>query len=244
MAEGRIPVERRRRRPTRSGVVLSEELIVDRALRLVEQHGPDALSVRRLGTALGCDPSAVYRYFHNTDDLLLALADRLIGEAMAGFEPGEDWVAGLREMAHRIHRCYRAHPRIAALAASRVTRRPHEFRAVDTGIGLLRRAGFDDATAVRHYAAFVDTVLGHAALDAAHLALAPERRAGDEVAWAEVYQSLPGEEYPQLAAVRRELPLMAGGSFEGAVELLLSGLVGRAGVAGGSNTGGAEKQTR
>ncbi|MDX3213763.1 helix-turn-helix domain-containing protein, partial [Streptomyces scabiei] len=60
---GRVPQERRRRRPTRSGVVLSEELIVDTALRLVGEHGPEALSVRRLGTALGCDPSALYRYF-------------------------------------------------------------------------------------------------------------------------------------------------------------------------------------
>ncbi|MDI3403918.1 TetR/AcrR family transcriptional regulator [Streptomyces cavernicola] len=222
----RVPAERRRRRPARSGVVLSQDLIVDRALALVAQQGPEALSVRRLGAALGCDPSALYRYFRNTDDLLLAVADRLIGEALDGFEPGDDWVAGLREMAHRIHRSYREHPRIAALAAYRVTRRPHEFRAVDTGIGLLRRAGFGEADAVRHYAAFVDTVLGHAALDAASLSLSPERRVGDEVAWTSVYQSLPAGEYPQLAAVRGELGLMAEGAFEGAVELLLEGLVG------------------
>ncbi|NBE52602.1 TetR/AcrR family transcriptional regulator [Streptomyces boluensis] len=230
MAEGRVPAERRRRRPTKGGVVLSTELIVDRALSLVGQHGPDALSVRRLGAALGCDPSAVYRYFHSTDDLLLAVADRLIGESLDGFAPGDDWVAGLREMAHRIHRCYLAHPRIAALAAYRVTRRAHEFRAVDTGIGLLRRAGFDEAAAVRHYAAFVDTVLGHAALDAAHLALAPERRAADDAAWAEAYRSVPVEEYPQLAAVRDELPLMASGygSFELALELLLGALEAKA----------------
>ncbi|MDI3389215.1 TetR/AcrR family transcriptional regulator [Streptomyces sp. B-S-A8] len=232
MGAGRIPAERRRRRPTKSGVVLSEELIVDRALTLVGQHGPEALSVRRLGAALGCDPSAVYRYFHHTDDLLLAIADRLIGEALDGFAPGADWVAGLREMAHRIHRSYRAHPRIAALAAYRVTRRPHEFRAVDTGIGLLRRAGFDAADAVRHYAAFVDTVLGHAALDAAHLALGARQRVADEAAWTDAYQSVPAEEYPQLSAVREQLPLMADGSFDRAIELLLSALAARAGGTG------------
>ncbi|MFC7309674.1 TetR/AcrR family transcriptional regulator [Streptomyces monticola] len=242
MADGRIPAERRRRKPTKSGVVLSEELIVDCALRLVGQHGPDALSVRRLGAAIGCDPSAVYRYFHDADDLLLALADRLIGDAQRGFEPGDDWVAGLREMARRIHRGYRAHPRVAAMAAYRVTRRLHEFRAVETGIGLLRRAGFAEADAVRHYAAFIDTVLGHAALDAAHLALAPERRASDDAAWASVYQSLPAAEYPELAAVREELPLMAGSSFDVALELVLSALVARApgatGASGESSSAG------
>ncbi|RVU22804.1 TetR/AcrR family transcriptional regulator [Streptomyces antnestii] len=228
MAEGRIPAERRRRRPTRSGVLLSADLIVDCALRLVGQHGPDALSVRRLGAALGCDPSAVYRYFRNTDDLLLAVADRVIGESMAGFEPGDDWVAGLRDMGHRIHRGYSEHPRIAALAAYRVTRRIHEVHAVETGIGLLRRAGFDGATAVRYYAAFVDTALGHAALDAAHLALPPERRARDHGAWTDTYQSLPAETHPQIAAVRGHLPLMAESPFETALELLLSALEARA----------------
>ncbi|MEV1022829.1 TetR/AcrR family transcriptional regulator [Streptomyces sp. NPDC050264] len=226
MTEGRVPAERRRRKPTRSGVVLSEEVIVDCALRLVGQHGPDALSVRRLGAALGCDPSALYRYFHNTDDLLLAIADRIIGEAQAGFDPdGMPWAEGLREMALRIHGCYRAHPRVAAMAAYRVTRRLNEFRAVDTGIGLLRRAGFDDASAVRYYAAFVDTVLGHAALDAAHLALPVERRGADDLAWGGVYAGLPDAEYPQLASVRPHLPLMSGSSFETALELLLAALV-------------------
>ncbi|MFJ8821233.1 TetR/AcrR family transcriptional regulator [Streptomyces sp. NPDC102467] len=226
MTEGRIPAERRRRKPTRSGVVLSEEVIVDCALRLVGQHGPDALSVRRLGAALGCDPSALYRYFHNTDDLLLALADRIIGEAQAGFEPdGMPWEEGLREMALRVHGCYRKHPRVAAMAAYRVTRRLNEFRAVDTGIGLLRRAGFDDASAVRYYAAFIDTVLGHAALDAAHLALPVERRVADDRAWVGEYAELSPRTHPHLAAARGQLPLMGGSSFEVALELLLAALV-------------------
>ncbi|MEU6844083.1 TetR/AcrR family transcriptional regulator [Streptomyces sp. NPDC046716] len=225
MADGRIPAERRRRKPTRSGVLLSEDVIVDCALRLVGQHGPDALSVRRLGAALGCDPSALYRYFHNTDDLLLAVADRIIGDVMAGFEPDSmPWLDALREMALRIHRGYREQPRVAALAAYRVTRRVHEFRAVDAGIGLLRRAGFDDADAVRHYSAFVDTVLGHAALDAAHLALPVERREADDRAWAGVYAELSDVEHPHLAAARGALPLMAGSSFETALELVLSAL--------------------
>ena len=129
----RVPQERRRRRPTRSGVLLSENLIVETALRLIGEHGPEALSVRRLGAALGCDPTAPYRYFHDTDDLVLAIADRIIGDAMAGFVPGDDWVASLREMALRVRAGYVAHPRAAAMAAHRVTRRTSEIQAVDTG---------------------------------------------------------------------------------------------------------------
>ncbi|TRO59221.1 TetR/AcrR family transcriptional regulator [Streptomyces sp. IB201691-2A2] len=224
----RAPQERRRRRPTASGVVLSKELITETALRLIGEHGPEALSVRRLGAALGCDPSALYRYFRNTDDLLLAVSDRIIGDAMTGFVPGPDWVASLREMAMRVRAGYLAHPRAAAMASYRITRREHEFRAVETGVGLLLSAGFPPAQAIRLYLAFIDTVLGHAALDAACLALPREQREADERAWTEAYQSVDPESYPALSTVRGELHSMAESSFEPAVDLLLDALAARA----------------
>ncbi|MGJ5830447.1 TetR/AcrR family transcriptional regulator [Streptomyces ossamyceticus] len=224
----RVPQERSRRRPTRSGVLLSEDLIVETGLRLIGEHGPEALSVRRLGAALGCDPSALYRYFHDTDDLVLAIADRIIGDAMAGFEPGDDWVAALRETALRVRAGYLAHPRAAALASHRVTRRENEIRAVETGIALLMSAGFEPATAVRFYLAFIDTVLSHAATDAAFAALPRQQREADQRAWRDVYQDLDPQAYPALTAARGELPGMADSAFEDAVDLLLEALAARA----------------
>ncbi|MFD9192403.1 TetR/AcrR family transcriptional regulator [Streptomyces phaeochromogenes] len=224
----RAPQERRRRRPTASGVVLSKELITETALRLIGEHGPEALSVRRLGAALGCDPSALYRYFRNTDDLLLAIADRIIGDTMVGFVAGSDWVASLREMAMRVRAGYLAHPRAAAMASYRVTRRENEFRAVETGVGLLLSAGFPPADAVRLYLAFIDTVLSHAALDAACYALPREQREADERAWTEAYQSVDPESHPALGEVRGELHAMAESSFELAVDLLLDALAAKA----------------
>lgn len=236
----RVPEERRRRRPTRSGVLLSEDLIVDTALRLIGEHGPEALSVRRLGAALGCDPSALYRYFHGTDDLVLAIADRIIGDAMKGFVPGDDWVASLREMALRVRAGYLAHPRAAAMAAHRVTRRTSEIRAVDTGIGLLMSAGFEPARAARLYLAFIDTVLSHAAAEAAFQALPRQQREADHRAWRDVYQDLDPHAYPALTAARRELPGMADSSFEEAVDLLLEALAARAaGTAGAAGRSGS-----
>ncbi|MFF8392076.1 TetR/AcrR family transcriptional regulator [Streptomyces sp. NPDC016172] len=224
----RVPQERRRRRPTRSGVLLSEDLIVETALRLIGEHGPEALSVRRLGAALGCDPTALYRYFHDTDDLVLAIADRIIGDAMAGFAPADDWVASLREMALRVRAGYLAHPRAAAMAAHRVTRRRNEISAVETGIGLLLTAGFPPADAARLYLAFIDTVLSHAATEAAFHALPPQQREADRRSWREVYQDLDPATHPSLTAVRPELPTMADSSFEQAVDLLLEALAARA----------------
>ncbi|MEU5209837.1 helix-turn-helix domain-containing protein [Streptomyces sp. NPDC020742] len=225
MAESeRIPVERKRRRRTSSGVVLSADLIVDTARTLIDAHGTQAFTVRKLGAALGADPSAVYRYFRNTEELLLALADRLIGESMTGFAPSGDWAADLRDLGLRAYRSALRHPQIAAFSTLRVTGLPHEQHAVDTGIGLLLQAGFDEPTAVRHYHSLVDTALGHAALDAGVLRLAPAQRAADEHAWQARYGTLPAEEYPVLHRVREHLPLMAGSAVEPALDLLITAL--------------------
>lgn len=221
-ANERVPVERKRRRPTGSGVVLSADLIVDTARDLIDAQGAQAFTVRKLGAALGADPSAVYRYFRNTEDLLLALADRLIGESMAGFAPSGDWAADLRDFGLRAYRSALRHPQIAVFSTVRVTGRPHEQRAVDTGIGLLLQAGFDGATAVDHYHAFVDTALGHAALDAGVLRLAPAQRAADEQAWQAEYGSLPADDFPSLHRVREHLPDMAGSAVEPALDLLIA----------------------
>lgn len=83
-----VPEEkRRRRRPTKSGTVLTEELIVATALRMLREHGSAGLTARRLGLALDADPSTLYRYFRGMDDLTLAIGDALIGQALEGWRP-------------------------------------------------------------------------------------------------------------------------------------------------------------
>ncbi|WP_432123325.1 TetR/AcrR family transcriptional regulator [Streptomyces sp. S1] len=218
----RIPVGRKRRRPTRGGTVLSEELIVTTALELIEAPGHSALTVRRLGAALRCDPSAVYRYFAHTDALLLAVADRIIGDSLDGFVPEEDWVASLRDFATRVHRSVLRHPRLAAVRASRFTAGPAECRAVDTGIGILLRAGFSPADAVRYYHVFIDTVLAHAALDAEARGLDEAQRKQQVRAWNDIYGDPRTDAHPNLRAVREHLPRMTRSAFPETLELLLA----------------------
>ncbi|MEV6103911.1 helix-turn-helix domain-containing protein [Streptomyces sp. NPDC051940] len=226
MADRVVPEGRRqRRRPTKQGAVLSQELIVETALRLVAQHGAEALSVRRLGAALGADPSALYRYFHNTDDLLLALADELIGRAQEGFTATGDWRADLREIGHRVHRQHQSNPQAALLAAHRTTGRTHETLAVESILGILRGTGLPDPLAVRMYHAFIDQALAFAAQDAAAAALPPPAQEADLQVWHAVYGHLPADTHPHIAAT---FPLLAadmrGSGYPFALELLLDAI--------------------
>ena len=46
-----------------SRVVLTEDSIVETSIRLIEESGSDRFTLRRLGEALGADPTAIYRHF-------------------------------------------------------------------------------------------------------------------------------------------------------------------------------------
>src|SRR2546429_7456493 len=89
---------------------LTPDLIVEESLRLLDADGVAGFSMPKLGRALGADPTAVYRHFASKDDLVLAIADRLIAEATDGLRPSECWVETLIDAARRLRRTYRAHP--------------------------------------------------------------------------------------------------------------------------------------
>ena len=181
--------------------MLSEELIVATTLRLIREHSAAALTVRRLGAALGADPSALYRYFRNTDDLLLAVADELIGLATRGWTATGAWRADLYDLGLRMHASYLQHPQAAALSTHRVTGRPHEARTIETVLGLLRGAGFTDDQAVSLYHSYVDLTLAFAALDAAFLTLPTETRTAERDIWDQTYARLPAATHPHINAV-------------------------------------------
>lgn len=221
-ARDRVISKRIRNTRTRSGSILSADLIVEAAMNLVGEHGAAALSVRRLGAALGCDPTAVYRYFASMDALMLAVADRLIGKALANYRPGADWKENLRSLARGTYQAYLAHPRVAIAVAARVAGGENETRIIDLVLGELRTAGFDGEQAVRLYRSFGDFVLAFSAVDADYRARpAPEREA-DTQRWRDAYGAVDAAEYPNLAALGPVVVEHAGMStFESCLALLL-----------------------
>ncbi|WP_369194180.1 TetR/AcrR family transcriptional regulator [Streptomyces djakartensis] len=214
--------KRRRRRPTKSGTVLSEELIVETALRMLREHGSAGLTARRLGLALDADPSTLYRYFRGMDDLTLAIGDALIGQALGGWRRTGQWRADLRSFGLRVHAAYVEHPQAAVLTASRVSGRASEIAADEAVLDVLRTAGFPLPEAVRVYHAFIDTTLGLAALDAASLALPADSLRSDEEMWRSTYARLPAATHPRIAEAAPLLATrMVTSAYPTALEMLL-----------------------
>jgi len=200
-------------------------MIVTESLRLLDTEGSDGFSMPKLGRALGADPTAVYRHFASKDDLVLAIADRLIEEAQAGLVPRACWLDSVEEVARRFRATCVAHPAAAALTAYRTTQGPAEIRAVDMLIGVVRQAGFDGAEAAVVYRAIADFTLAWAGSEAAFLALDAALQQADRSAWSRAYRAVDRNEYPHIWSLRDELAdVQDEDIFDRALGFFLAGL--------------------
>jgi TetR/AcrR family tetracycline transcriptional repressor len=224
--------DRRQPRSTRPGLrrgSLTPERIVEESLGLLDKQGIGGFSLPKLGRALGADPTAVYRHFASKDDLVLAIADRLIEEAMAGLQPRSCWVDTLIEATRRLRATYLAHPAAASLSACRTTQRPAEMRLVNILIGAVLEAGFEGAEAARVYRALGDFALAWSGLDAAFLALDEPQQATDRAAWTRAYLAADRAEFPNIWQVRLDLPEVDDDEiFDTILSLVIGGLTQRA----------------
>jgi AcrR family transcriptional regulator len=208
---------------------LTPEVIVTKSLRLLDTEGIDGFSMPKLGRALGADPTAVYRHFASKDDLVLAIADRLIEEAMAGLAPQPCWVDTVRQIARRLRDTYRAHPAAASLSSFRTTQRPAEMRTVNILIGAVFQAGFEGAQAALVYRAIGDFSLAAAGGEAAFLALDPDLQQADQAAWTRAYLAVDRAVYPHIWQIRDELASVSDdGIFETTLSIVIDGLRGMA----------------
>ncbi|MCU0271584.1 MAG: TetR/AcrR family transcriptional regulator [Acidimicrobiales bacterium] len=98
---------------------LRRELIVDTAREMVEQEGLDALSLRRLASALGVTAPALYAHFASKDDLLAAVAAAEFGGLVEAIQAAtaslEDPVERIVAQSHAYVDHARAHPALIQL---------------------------------------------------------------------------------------------------------------------------------
>jgi AcrR family transcriptional regulator len=218
----RVKKTARQRRP------LSQDLIVDTAMRVLDAEGLDALSMRRVALDLRTGPASLYAHVANKDELLELMVDRVVGEIeVPEPEPGR-WKEQIVEAAVAAHRVWTRHPGIARAALANIPVGPNSLDYGEATLAILRAGGVPD----RQAGWFLDRLSLYVLADAFEESLHRERgRDTEEDARAyfeqirAYYESLPPDRFPVITSMVG--PLLAGGGDERlrfGVELMVRGL--------------------
>jgi TetR/AcrR family transcriptional regulator, tetracycline repressor protein len=196
---------------------LSDERILQEALALVDEAGLEGLTTRALGRRLGADSTAVYRHFRSKDELLSALADRIVGsgsQPLAGGDGDGSLRGQLRGACLVLRRALLTHPAMAQIVVRRLLRGANTWPMTEYILGLLLQAGFNTRDAASAYQALLFYTLGHAMLEAPYAAPGPEQAAAQ----------LDAGRYPNTAAVAPHLDGPLEEQFTYGLDRLLDGL--------------------
>lgn len=125
---------------------LTRQRILATALDYIDTHGLAALSMHKLGAALGVKAMSLYNHVTSKDDLFDGVVDVLWTEVETAAPVTEDWRAGARKLAHAIRAAVARHPNAAPLITSRPFMptpalrivRAHLTAAIDCGIAEAR----------------------------------------------------------------------------------------------------------
>jgi AcrR family transcriptional regulator len=209
---------------SRRRIPLTRERVLDAAMKLADGGGIEALSMRKLGQALGVEAMALYYHFANKERVLDGIVDLVFGEIDLP-AAGAEWKAAMRRRAISVRDALMRHRWAIGLMESRTNPGPANLRHHDAVIGCLRAAGFDMAAAATAYS-LLDAYIYGFALTKMNL---PFDTTTDIVEMAEtMLEPFPAGEYPNLAAFITDHAMQPGydfaDEFEIGLDVILDGL--------------------
>src|SRR5207237_7828457 len=103
---------------SRRRTTLTRERIAVAAVALIDGEGLDALSMRRLGSALDVEAMSLYRHFPSKAALLEAVVGRLLAELLLPVPGIVPWQESFRTLARDYRRLLLRHPNAIPLLAT------------------------------------------------------------------------------------------------------------------------------
>jgi TetR/AcrR family tetracycline transcriptional repressor len=204
------------RPPGRPAIPLDRVLAT--ALRIVDEQGADALSMRTLAQRLGSGTATLYRHYASRAHLVAQVVDQVLGEVVV--EPdalaGLGWQPACATLARATFDTLARHPRVAPLLAEQVPVGPHAMAHRERLVATLLAHGFPPRLAALAYATLARHVLGFA------IQLRAERPADGQPA--ATFRRLSRAQFPATVAVAGFLPVPLDEEFDFGLRLILGGL--------------------
>lgn len=213
----------RGRRPARER--LTRRRVLEEALRLVDEEGLEALTMRALAERLSVEPMAIYNHVAGKQGLREGISELLWAELEGSVAPDPDWRQSMRSLAQGIRRLAADHPHAFPLMlATRISPAPG-LRAFAAQLEVLRAAGMDESQAADILRAVVGYACGHTMIELSSLSVRSEDADGSGFdALLALARSLPADLPPELAEVARVVCLSdLNRQFEVGLEALLAG---------------------
>jgi AcrR family transcriptional regulator len=132
---------------------LTKKRVLEKAIAVADKDGIEALSMRKLGQALGVEAMSLYNHVTNKSELVAAMVDSVVDQ----FELPDDeprWDAAIRRCAVRAHELLTEHPwacSLALLPSDIHTIGGPRIRYMEWLLRRLRQAGFSPELAYSAY---------------------------------------------------------------------------------------------
>jgi AcrR family transcriptional regulator len=204
---------------------LSQDAVVDAAVAILKSDGLEAVTMRRVATALDTGAASLYLYVSGRGGLLQAVQDRIMATVELEAPDPFRWRAQLHSLLVRVRRALVAHPGIAATAMGDPPATEAVLRLVENLLGILLAGGLDSQGAA--WASDVLVLLATAAAIEADVRSADPQEQADELYG--TFTGLPPERFPLITGHAAQLVAGDGDErFGFAVDVVVDGLLARA----------------
>ena len=151
---------------------LTRERVLRAAIAFADEHGVEALSMRKLADGLGVQAMSLYNHVANKEDLLDGILDSALAE-IAVPRADTDWRMQIREVAISAHETTLRHPWAADLSV-RAKLGPGRLQYSESLLGCFRNAGFSKELTFHAYHIVESYIQGFTALVLNYRAVDPK----------------------------------------------------------------------
>lgn len=99
--------------------LISRRRTLEVALRIIDEEGLDALSIRRLGQELNVRGISLYHHFHSKEHILVGACELALAEVRTPHDASIDWHDWLAANALGYYKALRAHPNLIPILMRR-----------------------------------------------------------------------------------------------------------------------------
>jgi len=211
---------------------LTQEAIVETALRVLDAEGLEGLTMRRVGEELDTGPASLYWHVGSKDGLLDLLMDHVIGEQAVPDPDPARWREQLKEVGRTMRATILRHRDIVRISIGRVPLGPNALRYSERVLAILRAGGVPDRLAVHGYLLLISAVNGFTIDETGQGGQAPaDQPPSEAVAHAvrDYIASLPAAEFPNMVDLADQFALVDQDQrFELLLDFYVDGLARRA----------------